>query len=88
MVSVKSFFGDVSTPSFLPSALPKAVAVFRAHLKLEVVAGGWGGERRRDAVHCQSPAEPVSRRLLLSRQRNSAWSNVVALLTRLRQVPR
>lgn len=56
MVSVKSFFGDVSTPSSLPSALPKTVAVFRAHLKLEVVAGGQGGERRRDAQHCQSPA--------------------------------
>lgn len=42
LVSVKSFFGDVSTPSSLPSALPKTVAVFRAHLKLEV-AGGQAG---------------------------------------------
>lgn len=59
MVSVKSFFGDVSTPSFLPSALPKTVAVFRAHLKLEVVVGGrgWGGVGwgERDG----SPAKPL-----------------------------
>lgn len=49
MVSVKSFFGDVSTPSSLPSALPETAAVFRAHLKLEVVAGGWGEGREQGA---------------------------------------
>lgn len=65
MVSGKSFlemlaYGGLkkplfSAPSSLPAALPQTVAVFRALLKLGVVVGGWGEERRRGPVSQPAP---------------------------------
>lgn len=51
---------------------PKTVAVFRAHLKLEVVAGGWGGKEEGRVALPIPCRDCASRKLLLSGERNIA----------------